>query len=90
MAEQHWVHLYDENGMGPHDSVDLPRTVEGLKDDPYRSLAAAAVRDNGDFAKVPTPFVKLEWAICFGSFDISVADTDGDLKAPSGRLRLSH
>ena len=47
--------------------MDLPRTVEGLKDDPYRSLAAAAVRDNGDFAKVPTPFVNLEWAICFGS-----------------------
>ena len=79
MVEQYWVQLHDENGKGPHDSVDLPRTVEGFQDDPYRSLAAA-VRDNGDFAKVPTPFVKLEWAICFGSFDISVADTDGDLE----------
>jgi hypothetical protein len=77
MAEQHWVYLYDENGKGPLSPADLPRTVEGLKDDPYRSLASA-VRNSGGFAKVSTPFADFEWANYFRSSGISKADIQGD------------
>jgi hypothetical protein len=79
MAAQHWVYLYDENGKGPLSPADLPTTVEGLKDDPYRSLAGA-VRDSGGFAKVSTPFAEFEWANYFRSSGISVADIHGNFK----------
>jgi hypothetical protein len=79
MAAQRWVYLYDENGKGPGSPADLPRTVEGLKDDPYRSLASA-VRDNGGFAKVSTRFAEFEWANYFRSSGISVADIQGNFK----------
>jgi hypothetical protein len=78
MEEQHWVYLYDENGKGPRDPADLPSSVEGLKDDPYRSLAGA-VRRNGGFAKVSTPFAEFKWADFFRS-RISVSDIEGNFK----------
>jgi len=78
MEEQHWVYLYDENGKGPHDPADLPTTVEGLKDDPYRSLAGA-VRDKGGFAKVKTPFAEFKWADFFRN-KISIAEINEDFK----------
>jgi hypothetical protein len=73
MAERHWVYLYDENGKGPRAPADLPRTVEGLKDDPYRSLAKA-VQDSGGFAKASTPFAEFEWANYFRASGISRAE----------------
>jgi hypothetical protein len=79
MAEQHWVYLYDENGNGPRSPADLPRTVQGLKDDPYRSLASA-VRDGGGFAKASTPFAEFEWADYFRSSGISKADIQDNFK----------
>jgi hypothetical protein len=79
MSEQHWVYLYDENGKGPRSPADLPRTVAGLKDDPYRSLASA-VRDEGGFSKVSTPFAEFEWANYFRSSGISVADIRGNFR----------
>ena len=78
MKEQHWVYLYDKNGEGPHDPADLPTSVEGLKDDPYRSLAGA-VRRNGGFAKVSTPFAEFKWADFFRS-RIPIADIEGNFK----------
>ena len=79
MSEQGWVYLYDENGKGPRSPADLPRTVEGLKDDPYRSLASA-VRNRGGFAKVSTPFAEFEWANYFRSSRISATAIQGDFK----------
>jgi hypothetical protein len=79
MEEQHWVYLYDENGKGPRSPADLPRTVAGLKDDPYRSLASA-VRDGGGFSKVSTPFAEFEWANYFRSSGISVAEIRGNFR----------
>jgi hypothetical protein len=79
MKEQHWVYLYDENGKGPRSPADLPRTVAGLKDDPYRSLASA-VRDAGGFSKVSTPFAEFEWANYFRSSGISAADIRGNFR----------
>src|SRR5450631_2800842 len=77
MAAQGWVYLYDENGKGPRSPADLPKTVEGLKDDPYRSLAGA-VRDSGGIGKVSTLFAEFEWANYFRSSGISVADIQGN------------
>jgi hypothetical protein len=79
MAKKRWVYLYDENGNGPRSPADLPTTVEGLKDDPYRSLAAA-VRDSGGFAKVSTRFAEFEWANYFRSSGISKTDIESDFK----------
>ena len=79
MAERGWLYLYDENGSGPRSPADLPRTVEGLKDDPYRSLASA-VRDSGGFAKLSTPFAEFEWANYFRSSGISKADIQDNFK----------
>jgi hypothetical protein len=78
MEGQHWVYLYDENGKGPREPADLPSTVEGLKDDPYRSLSGA-VRHDGGFVKVSTPFAEFKWADFFRS-KILVTDIDKDFR----------
>jgi hypothetical protein len=79
MEGQHWVYLYDENGKGPLNPADLPRTVASLKDDPYRSLASA-VRDAGGFSKASTPFAEFQWANYFRTSGISVADIRGNFR----------
>jgi hypothetical protein len=55
-----WTHPYDAKGKR-RDYSDLPKTVEGLKDDPYRSLAGE-LRRLGGFAKDSTPFSEFLWA----------------------------
>jgi hypothetical protein len=58
-----WTHPYDEKG-NRRDYKDLPKTVAGLLDDPYRSLAGA-LRNYGGFAKDSTPFSEFVWADFF-------------------------
>ena len=55
-----WTHPYDDKGQR-RDHGDLPKTVQGLLDDPYRSLAGE-VRSSGGFAKDSTPFSEFVWA----------------------------
>lgn len=63
MDYRQWVHPYD--AMGRKRPVrDLPKTLSGLTDDPYRSLAAA-VRMAGGFPKEQTPFAEFLWADFF-------------------------
>lgn len=53
-------HPYDDDGRRqPHDLV--PKTITGLVDDPYRSLAGA-LRRAGGFSKETTPFSEFLWA----------------------------
>jgi len=55
-----WTFLYDADGeLQPH--KQLPKHVEGLVDDPYRSLAGE-LRRAGGFAKDVTPFSEFLWA----------------------------
>ena len=55
-----WTHPYDAKGrLRPFS--DLPRTVKGMEDDPYRSLAGE-LRNVGGFAKDSTPFSEFLWA----------------------------
>jgi hypothetical protein len=58
-----WSHPYDEKGRRVK-YADLPQTVKGLRDDPYRSLAGA-LRRQGGFAKDSTPFSEFVWADYF-------------------------
>lgn len=60
MDNRNWLRLYDAQGRR-RTTDDLPRTVEGLKDDPFRSLAGD-VRRAGGFAKDPTPYAEFHWA----------------------------
>jgi hypothetical protein len=82
MSFKGWTHPYDGDGVRcPYD--DLPKTVAGLEDDPYRSLAGA-LRNHGGFAKDSTPFAEFLWADFFrprikvktikADFDAAVAE----------------
>ena len=60
MDDKRWVYPYDAKGERRH-YKDIPKTVEGLKDDPYRSLAGE-LRRIGGYAKDTTPFSEFLWA----------------------------
>jgi len=55
-----WVYPYDANGHR-RDFSDIPKSVTGLKDDPFRSLAGE-LRRAGGFAKDATPYSEFLWA----------------------------
>jgi hypothetical protein len=63
MEAKHWVHPIDEHGRRRQIDV-LPKHIEGLIDDPYRSLAGY-VRNAGGFVKTPTAFAEFLWADFF-------------------------
>jgi hypothetical protein len=55
-----WVHPYDVEGRR-REFAKIPKTVDQLKDDPFRSLAGE-LRRAGGFAKDTTPFSEFLWA----------------------------
>jgi hypothetical protein len=55
-----WTHPYDAKGRRRAFS-ELPKSVKGMEDDPYRSLAGE-LRAMGGFAKDSTPFSEFLWA----------------------------
>jgi len=55
-----WVHPYDENGRR-RDFSKIPKSIDKLRDDPFRSLAGE-LRRIGGFAKDTTPFSEFLWA----------------------------
>jgi hypothetical protein len=55
-----WCHPYDATGRR-RDFDAIPRRVDELADDPYRSLAGE-LRRAGGFAKDTTPFSEFLWA----------------------------
>ncbi len=60
MDNHSWMHPYDDKGKR-HSHHDLPKSVEDLVDDPFRSLAGE-LRHLGGFAKDTTPFSEFLWA----------------------------
>jgi len=54
MDNRSWMHPFDDQGRRRHYD-DIPKSVTGLVDDPYRSLAGE-LRRAGGFAKDTTPF----------------------------------
>lgn len=63
MDHHQWVHPYDTKGQR-RTAADLPKALEGMADDPYRSLAGD-VRHAGGFPKDSTPFAEFLWADFF-------------------------
>lgn len=55
-----WCHPYDEVGRR-RPFEDIPKSLKGLTDDPFRSLAGE-LRRAGGFAKETTPFSEFLWA----------------------------
>jgi hypothetical protein len=60
MDNKRWVYPYDAKGER-RPFKDIPKSVTGLKDDPFRSLAGE-LRRQGGFAKDTTPFSEFLWA----------------------------
>jgi len=60
MANRSWMHPFDDKGKRRH-YKDIPKSVAGLVDDPFRSLAGE-LRRAGGFAKDTTPFSEFLWA----------------------------
>ncbi len=60
MDNKRWVYPYDAKGER-RSFKDLPKSISGLKDDPFRSLAGE-LRRAGGFAKDTTPFSEFLWA----------------------------
>jgi hypothetical protein len=60
MDNRSWMHPFDAAGVRQH-YKDIPKSVTGLIDDPFRSLAGE-LRRAGGFAKDTTPFSEFIWA----------------------------
>lgn len=55
-----WMHPFDASGLR-RAYGDIPKSIDQLVDDPYRSLAGA-LRRAGGYAKDTTPFSEFLWA----------------------------
>jgi hypothetical protein len=60
LDSRRWVYPYDAKGQRHH-YRQLPKSIDGLKDDPFRSLAGE-LRRVGGYAKDTTPFSEFLWA----------------------------
>jgi hypothetical protein len=60
MDSRNWTHPFDDAGRR-RNYKDLPKSVTGLVDDPFRSLAGG-LRRAGGYAKDTTPFSEFIWA----------------------------
>lgn len=63
MDHRQWVHPYDAHGRR-RPFADMPKALESMADDPYRTLAAA-VRMAGGIPKDQAPFAEFLWADFF-------------------------
>jgi hypothetical protein len=63
MDKQSWVHPLDHNGVR-HRYDAIPKTLDKLVDDVYRSVAGF-VRDAGGYDKTHTAFAEFIWADFF-------------------------
>ncbi len=60
LDNHNWMHPFDDEGKR-RAYPDIPKSVDDLVDDPFRSLAGA-LRRAGGFAKDTTPFSEFLWA----------------------------
>jgi hypothetical protein len=88
MAEAHWAHPIDEQGVRRPFS-DIPGSLHKLRDDVYRSLAGY-VRDAGGYDKTPTAFAEFAWANWLRTRVEVGPDHDGFKRAVKQALDLAH
>jgi len=60
LDQKDWMHPFDTKGERRNEKA-IPKNVEQLEDDPYRSLAGE-LRRMGGYAKDTTPFSEFLWA----------------------------
>jgi hypothetical protein len=60
LENRNWMHAFDDKGRR-RSHADIPKSVSGLVDDPFRSLAGE-LRRAGGYAKDTTPFSEFLWA----------------------------
>jgi hypothetical protein len=60
LDNRNWMHPFDDEGLR-RGYADIPKSVRGLIDDPFRSLAGE-LRLAGGYAKDTTPFSEFLWA----------------------------
>jgi hypothetical protein len=60
MDQRHWIYPFDAQGIR-QPSERIPKTVDALVDDPYRSLAGS-LRRAGGYAKDATLYSEFLWA----------------------------
>ena len=70
MLNNGWVWLYDEKGRQPISPYSLPKSVDGLIDDLYRSLAYRVREADGYTASPDVPFADFYWANHFRELDV--------------------
>ena len=62
LQQRGWLYLYDGRGLGPQEPEELPETLLGCQDDPYRSLVWKLKRE-GVIDRAPLiPFHEFRWA----------------------------
>jgi hypothetical protein len=64
MERKGWLYLYDQFGEGPREPLYLPFDMQGLSDDPYRSLAWM-VREAGGFGNADEFYTSFPWVEFF-------------------------
>ena len=88
LDHRNWVYPYDADG-DRRDYAEIPKSIKGLVDDPYRSLAGF-LRHAGGFAKEAAPFSEFQWADFMRS-RISEKSLERDFDAAlTEALALSH
>lgn len=60
MAHKNWMHVYDAEGQ-LKTYKDIPKSIDGMQDDPFRSLAGA-LRRVGGYAKDLSLYSEFLWA----------------------------
>jgi hypothetical protein len=87
MDNRNWLHPYDEEGKRCT-YVALPKSVQKLRDDPYRSLAGM-VRGAGGYSKDTTPYAEFLWADYFRD-RVSLKASEISDKSLNKALALAH
>jgi hypothetical protein len=87
LVQSQLAHPIDEHGAR-QSCVEIPKHVQKLRDDVYRSLAGY-VRAAGGFEKTPTPFAEFAWADWFRSRIVVGNGHEDFKKAVAAALQLA-
>jgi len=89
MKDHDWVYLHNETGKPLSDPNNLPRTVENMRDDPYRSLAWL-VRQKDGYLQTESPYADFHWADFFRA-RVHLGDgTNGFDEATVEAIKVAH
>ncbi len=89
MVARKWAYLYDSKGIGPLDPSRLPKKIQDLQDDPFRSLAWA-VRERGGYNQSAEPFAEFQWANFFRTKFTSDKANENMERLIKDALKLCH